>query len=208
MEMLAQIIPDFDDGLATIREIAPAGFVLAFNINWSGPEHLHSEFPAAWKELYERKNYFVADPIFYWTLVSRGRKRWSEIALPDVAGVLNAAKEHGMHYGGVFSERRGGRRSFLTVARSDRELEEPEMVALSELFKSWTDVLTNRPDLSEGELGVLACLRDGMAQSDIATKLKISESTVKQRARRAMSKLGATTRTQAVALAVAKNYFD
>jgi len=157
MEMLAQIIPDFDDGLATIREIAPAGFVLAFNINWSGPEHLHSEFPAAWKELYERKNYFVADPIFYWTLVSRGRKRWSEIALP---------------------------------------------------FKSWTDVLTNRPDLSEGELGVLACLRDGMAQSDIATKLKISESTVKQRARRAMSKLGATTRTQAVALAVAKNYFD
>lgn len=206
--MLAKIIPDFEDGLATIREIAPAGFVLAFNINWSGPEHLHSEFPAAWKELYERKNYFVADPIFYWTLVSRGRKRWSEIALPDVAGVLDSAKKHGMEYGAVFSERKDGRRSFLTAARSDRELEEPEMAALEDIFKSWVEVLTNRPELSEGELSVLACLRDGMAQGDIASALKISESTVKQRARRAMSKLGAATRTQAVALAVAKNYFD
>jgi len=206
--MLAQIIPDFEDGLAQIREIAPAGFVLAFNINWSGPEHLHSEFPKEWKELYERKNYFVADPIFYWTLVSKGRKRWSEIALPDVAGVLGSAADHGMKFGSVFSERRGGRRSFLTVARGDRELEEPEMIILADLFKSWVDVLTNRPALSDGEMDVLACLRDGLAQADIASKLDISESTVKQRARRAMSKLGAATRTQAVALAVAKNYFD
>jgi LuxR family transcriptional regulator len=206
--MLTKLIPDYDKGLARMREIAPAGFVLAFNINWSGPEHLHSEFPAAWKELYERKNYFVADPIFYWTLVSKGRKRWSEIALPDVAGVLASAKAHGMHYGAVFSERRGGRRSFLTAAHPEREFEEPEMAEMGALFNSWVDVLNNRPTLSQGELDVLACLRDGMAQSDIATKLKIAESTVKQRARRAMSKLGAATRTQAVALAVAKNYFD
>lgn len=206
--MLAKIIPTYDADLQTIRSIAPAGFVLAFNINWSGPEHLHCEFPVAWKEIYQRKNYFVADPIFYWTLVSRGRKRWSEIALPDVAGVLNSAKKHGMHYGGVFSERRGGRRSFLTAARSDRELEEPEMIILSAIFNAWVEILSARPELSKGELGVLVCLRDGMAQGDIAKKLKISESTVKQRARRAMSKLGVATRTQAVTAAIAKNYMD
>jgi LuxR family transcriptional regulator len=65
-----------------------------------------------------------------------------------------------------------------------------------------------RASLTDAELAVLRAFRDGLGQKETADALGIAESTVKQRAIRACSKLGAHTRTQAVAIAVQRNYFD
>ena len=68
------------------------------------------------------------------------------------------------------------------------------------------DLVLNRAALTPAELDVLRCFRDGLGQIETATQLGIAESTVKQRALKACGKLGAKSRTQAVAIAVARNY--
>ena len=59
-----------------------------------------------------------------------------------------------------------------------------------------------RAPLSEREREVLRLLADGAAYAEIGSKLYLSPDTVRAHAQRAMTKLGARTRTQAVALAV------
>lgn len=60
----------------------------------------------------------------------------------------------------------------------------------------------SNPELSERELAVLRLMAQGMSNIDIATALRISESTVKSHVNRLLSKLGVNDRTQAVIVAV------
>ncbi|MCB0114910.1 MAG: response regulator transcription factor [Caldilineaceae bacterium] len=57
-------------------------------------------------------------------------------------------------------------------------------------------------DLTERELDVLALMIEGLNNREIGEKLIISSATVKNHVSNILSKLGTTTRTQAVALAV------
>ena len=57
-------------------------------------------------------------------------------------------------------------------------------------------------DLSEREREVLAWLVEGLNNREIAERLMISNSTVKNHLSNIFSKMGTTSRTQAVALAV------
>jgi DNA-binding NarL/FixJ family response regulator len=50
---------------------------------------------------------------------------------------------------------------------------------------------------------VLACLKNGLSNKQIARELDMSEATVKVHVRHIMKKLGASNRTQAVVLALA-----
>ena len=58
------------------------------------------------------------------------------------------------------------------------------------------------PKLTQREREVLALLADGLSNDDIGARLAISGETVRTHLRKAMTKLGATTRTQAVATAL------
>ena len=60
----------------------------------------------------------------------------------------------------------------------------------------------NNSELSERELAVLRLMVQGMNNVDIATALKISESTVKSHVNRLLRKLGVSDRTQAVIIAI------
>lgn len=206
--MLSNLIPNYDDEMEKLREWAPAGFILAFNLTFRGPEHLHSEYPEQWRNLYEERNYFFTDPILVWAVGNSGNKRWSEINLPDIRGMMKEAATFGLRYGVVFSCKYDGKRSFLTVSRGDREFSDTEILLIGEKFSVWAEIVVTRRELTDGELDVLRGLKDGLGQSAIAKLLGISESTVKQRAQKACVKLGAQNRTQAVAIAVARNYFD
>src|SRR5256714_15087985 len=62
--------------------------------------------------------------------------------------------------------------------------------------KDQTDMLTTR------EREILQLLADGMSNADVATKLFISQETVKSHVRHILAKLEADTRTQAVAIAL------
>lgn len=206
--MIATMIPNFDRERAKLREIATSGFVLGLGMSWQGPEHLHSEFPEEWRNLYERENLYVGDPVLLWHIVNTGFRRWSEIRLPDAVGVMKKARTFGLNYGAVFAQKSDGGRCFLSVARDDRELENSELEQIDAKFRVWVDLIMDRSVLTPGELDILRAFRDGFAQRETAEMFGISESAVKQRAIKACSKLNARTRTQAVAIAVARNYLE
>lgn len=206
--MLDRLIPDFAAEITRLHEIAPAGFFLGFGVTFQGPEHLYNAFPPGWPQVYQKRQYYIADPALIWTFTNEGRTRWSDLRMPDVRGVLRRAAAHGLVYGATFSRLAHGRRSFLSMGRSDRELSDAELAEIDDKFPRWVAAVTGRADLSDGELDVLRCLRDGLGQRETAQALGIAESTVKQRAQKACRKLGATTRTQAVAIAMQRQYFD
>ena len=206
--MWKNLIPNFDSELEELRAIGPSGFIMAFNMTFRGPEFMHSEYPEAWRAEYEERNYFALDPVLGWALTRSGHKLWSEIGLLDVRKVLKRGEEHGLRYGAVFSAKRGRKRSFLTIARSDRELADSEIAHINAKFETWCELVTNRAALTDRELDVLRCLRDGLGQREIAEALDIAESTVKQRAISATTKLGANNRTQAVAIAMTRGYLE
>lgn len=81
-----------------------------------------------------------------------------------------------------------------------------EILTYDAKFNVWVDLLLNRAALTPGELQVLTCFRNGLGQTETAEALGVSAATVKQRFMKACAKLNASTRTQAVAIAVARNY--
>ena len=62
-----------------------------------------------------------------------------------------------------------------------------------------------RPPLTRREREILALLAEGMSGAQIAEKLVLSPETVRTHVRNAMAKLGASTRSQAVALALQRD---
>ena len=206
--MLEKMIPDFDAEIEELSAIAPAGYVMAFNCTVYGPEYVRSGYPAAWQAEYEENDYHMGDPILMWALTCSGVKRWSDINVPDIRGVMRRASSAGLRYGAALSVKNGRKRSILTVARADREIEDQELDRLAAKFELWCDLATNRVALTERELDVLRMLRNGHSQRHIAGALGIAEATVKQRAVRATGKLGATNRIQAVAIALQRGFLD
>ena len=70
--------------------------------------------------------------------------------------------------------------------------------------------LTGKDDdtLTAREREILQLLADGMSNADVATKLFISQETVKSHVRHILAKLEADTRTQAVAIALREAIID
>lgn len=204
--MLHDLIPSFDAEVAKLNELAPSGWIMGFNLTYRGPEHLHNGYPDGWRKIYEERNYFFGDPIAAWTMLNEGAIRWSEVKIPDMRGVMPEARKFGLNYGVAISRKVARKRSFLTISRPDREFRDDEILTTQAKFSLWNDLVVNRASLTDGEIDVLRCFRDGLGQAETAETLGISESTVKQRAVKACAKLNAKTRTQAVALAVARNY--
>lgn len=205
-DVVKDLIPNFDDEIAELHKLAPSGWIMGFNLTYRGPEHLFNAYPDAWRAVYEERNYFFGDPIAVWTITNDGAIRWSEVRIPDLRGVMEHARRYKLNYGVAFSRKVVGKRSFLTLSHPDREFTDQEIATVQTKFNLWTDLVLNRASLTLAELDVLRCFRDGMGQAETADALQVSESTVKQRAIKACTKLGAKTRTQAVALAVARNY--
>ncbi|GHA48682.1 LuxR family transcriptional regulator [Amylibacter ulvae] len=203
--MLASIIPNFEENVAPIKKMGKSGFVLAVNLTVRGPNFWYTTYPKQWQAKYQRRNYFALDPIFMWSVTNEGVKRWSEIPLPDMRGILKEANlDFGMKYGVVISRKIQYKRSFVAAARADRDFTDGEIAALNQAFEKILNEVAADPKLSAGEIQVLRCLRDGMGQREIAQTIGISESAVKQRCGKALHKLGAKTRTQAVAISVGK----
>jgi len=73
------------------------------------------------------------------------------------------------------------------------------------LIQATTEPASPGRDLTERELEVLALMVEGLSNPDIAERLVVSLSTAKFHVSSVLSKLGASSRTEAVALAVQHN---
>ncbi len=71
--------------------------------------------------------------------------------------------------------------------------------------KARNGTVSDKPELGEHEVLILSRVALGMSDREIATKLHVSEATVKKHLRRIYSKLGARNRAQAALLAVKLN---
>ena len=108
----------------------------------------------------------------------------------------------------------GARGYILKEAPHETLLRAIEKVAAGETFvdpglmaefvsaQGQADILTPR------EREILQLLADGMSNADVATKLFISQETVKSHVRHILAKLEADTRTQAVAIALREAMID
>ena len=204
--MLNSIIPNFESEVSSLRFLGQSGFIMAFNMTFRGPEYLHSEYPEDWQKIYEERNYFFVDPVLIWCVTKTGNKRWSDIKLPDLRGVMKEAKNCNLNYGAAFSRKLKNKRSFLTISRPDREFTDEELEHLGDKFDHMVAYVVGQCGLTDKELDALRGLRDGLSYKQIAVELNISVPTVKSRAERAKGKLNAKTTTQAVAMASTRNF--
>lgn len=206
--MLEQMIPNFADEQAYLYEVGPTGWILGLNVDFINAQHLLNRFPGEWNKIYVEHNFIYRDPIVAWASSREGALRWSEVPIEDIGGLFETAKAYGLCYGAVLAKKVNGRRSFLTVARPDRELTDVELATLEAKFSSWLSILYNFATLTQGELEVLKTQRDGLGYKEAAKLLGVSTGAIKARLSKARAKLGAGSATNAVAIAMARHYFD
>lgn len=89
------------------------------------------------------------------------------------------------------------RKAILRVAAGEGALS-PEVTGPIMRALARQAELTNQPPLSDRELEVLFCLADGLTTNQIASRLYISENTVKTHVRHILEKMEASNRTEAV----------
>ncbi len=92
----------------------------------------------------------------------------------------------------------------LVVAIRNAAVGQPTLApdAARALIQATTEPAKPGSDLTDRELEVLACMVEGLNNSDIADRLMVSHSTIKFHVSSVLSKLGVASRTEAVALAV------
>jgi two-component system response regulator DevR len=96
-------------------------------------------------------------------------------------------------------ERSDLQRSIRAVARGEAVLDHRTHTAVVEQIKR--ESLRNRPVLTEREISILKLMAEGLSNRQIATKLYVSEGTVKDQLQKVMEKLGASNRVSALYIA-------
>ena len=198
--------PNADAEISGIKLIGQSGYILAFNVTFSGPEFFVSGFPKEWRELYEENNYFFFDPIFVWAVTRTGTRRWSDIKLPDMRGVMKKAQDFGLVYGLTISRKVAGKRSFISVARADREINDDEIKFLEERFEQISRLVVDKCGLTEKELAVLRLLAEGYDHAAVSDMLCVSVPAVRNRINKARLKLDADSTMHAVTISLKRNY--
>jgi len=118
--------------LANLKTIAPAGYALAFHIEFTTPTFLFQTYPNAWMKEYSEKGLVMSDPTVHWGFDNEGTTRWSDLAPMDNAGVLQLAASHGLNFGLTCSVSEGTSRSFASFSHADREFDDAEAATLLE----------------------------------------------------------------------------
>ena len=184
-----------------IAPVANGGYHIALRVEFAFPAFERNTFPDDWVKRYTQQGFMLDDPVTRWVYEHSGAIRWSELEYPDPRHIMQSARDFGLLFGAAISvgaEGREGIRSYVRLARSDREFSEAELSSLHDVLASLHE-LTIRPcRLTEAELETLQYLASGLMMKEVAFNLGISESAVKQRLAGAKSKLSARTTTQAV----------
>jgi LuxR family transcriptional regulator len=133
---------------------SPSGFAIALHIGFTTPAYLFQTYGRRWMDHYSEHGLVVNDPTVLWGLGKTGRIRWSDLESLDRAGVLEAARKHGLRHGVAVAILRGTR-SIASFARHDREYDDFEMDDIEELVAELHDLTANLPELSKADRAAL-----------------------------------------------------
>lgn len=185
-----------------IARLAPSGHHLALRVRLYFPSEEKNALPKAWVDYYTEQKLLFEDPSLRWAYHNSGVARWSSLASDDPAGMITASARFGMRFGAVAAiADRDGLRSYGTFFRPDREYAEIELSELLRITSTMHSSLAPPTSLTKNEIIALRAIKNGRRVKVIAHDLGISEGAVKQRLKNARAKLGASTGTQAAAMA-------
>ncbi|NRB01027.1 MAG: autoinducer binding domain-containing protein, partial [Rhodobacteraceae bacterium] len=142
---------------------APAGFSAGLHIRYASPLVYVRSYPEDWIRRYDEHAYAMRDPLVFWGLGVKGQTRWSEIKLPDPFNILGQAHKHGLIYGAIISCGPITSRSFVGMARADREFSSQEIDTAAQLTQALHDAATPPTDLTPAQVEALRLLADGDA---------------------------------------------
>lgn len=173
-----------------------------------------NNYPAQWNAHYEREGYGQIDPTVVHCRESLMPLLWEDEVFKQTPQLRADAKSFGLCHGWSQSAQDArGNESILSVARACGPVEIDEFyekvgqtswlcnLMHSLLVQMLHPLNSAIPPLSEREKEVLDWTAAGKTASEIATILKLSESTVNFHIRNFTSKLGKTNKTSAVAAA-------
>jgi LuxR family transcriptional regulator len=152
--------PRIADVLGELKTLAPSGFAIALHVRFTTPTYLFQTYPEAWTDHYSQAGLVMQDPTVAWAFENTGTIRWHELVSADAAGVLTAAKAHGLAYGFTLSQDRDGSRSLSSFSRSDRDFSDGEVSQIVALADELHDLTADGRSLS-------ASMRDSLRQMSI-----------------------------------------
>ncbi|WP_181164405.1 autoinducer binding domain-containing protein [Amaricoccus solimangrovi] len=141
-----------------LRELdrrSPAGFAIALHIRFTAPAYLFQTYPKRWMDHYSEHGMVVNDPTVRWGVQNLGHVRWSDLERIDSAGVLNAAKNHGLMNGATIAIMPDGTRTIASFARADRDYEDFEIEELEDLLSRLHAETAGLPRLSAADRSAL-----------------------------------------------------
>ena len=190
-------------------------FAMRVQVATQAPQvRLFNNYPAAWKDRYQRCNYLDIDPTVSHCHRSLMPILWSDDVFRETPEFWEEAKSHGLRHG--WSQSAHDLRhneSILSVARSQQPID------LNELYDKagqtmWlcnllhTLMIDRQPGqaaptyrLSDRETEVLRWSAAGKTAADIACILSLSQSTVNFHIRSIISKTNASNKAGAIAIA-------
>jgi LuxR family transcriptional regulator, quorum-sensing system regulator SolR len=173
---------------------------------------MHSNYPPAWLQRYQERNYMEIDPTVAHGMRSSAPIIWTDSFFVDTPQLWEEAKSHGLRHGWAQSRRDPeGTYSLLVLARSEPAIDAKELSEITphmqwllhtshEAMKaSCKDPTLEQPTvvLSDREIDVLRWTAEGKTSAEIAEILNISERTVNFHVNSVVSKLGACNKTSA-----------
>jgi LuxR family transcriptional regulator len=188
----------FDRELKKLDDYAEAGYFLALHIRFTSPVMMFQTYNREWIDHYTENGYVLRDPMTAWSFSTNGSTRWSNRRIPDPFGIFRKAREFGLKYGATISQGPIKSRTVCSLARSDREFTDQEIVELEALVATLHDLSDPRQRLTRAQTEALKLIADGHRHAAAAEKLGISESALKLRLSSARERLMARTTAEAI----------
>ncbi len=187
-----------------LKQVAPAGFCAVMRVSKGRPLHLENHFPAEWRATYDKKSYFLRDPLIMWALMNEGAIDWGDPSLMDPYGVIADAKSHGLTFGATVATGTPDVRSFCGMTRTDRPFSAAELDVALDVLRRLHAEPTAAVTLTKAQLEALGLIAAGERHARAAERIGISESALKARLKSARASLAARTTAEAVHAAQAR----
>jgi DNA-binding CsgD family transcriptional regulator len=187
-----------------LAALADKGFALAIGITGGIPRGAMTTYPPEWTAEYFARGLTETDPVVKWAALHRGAINWRDIPR-DAAGQqsMDLARAHGIENGTSISIVHNGEKAVLSLCHSKPDLTSDEIAEATAALLVVAQMSPPSPRVppNQKELVYLRKLAEGLNDQEIGDELGLTLRAVRERKKKAISEMGATNITHAVALA-------